>query len=235
MFSTPEPLWPFGYGLSYSDFEYSDFCFDKENYGLTDTVRIQVNVKNKSAIEGKSTVQVYVRDLAGSVVMPMKQLKGFSKVTVPAYGSTLAEISVPVSELGLYDMNMRYVVEPGDFDFMIGTSSDSICFKKTIHVGEVDAKAERVSSAASKETQTVRTGKKMIVKGVVRDVQAKTLDDVKVSVKGRKGSVITNGKGEYSIEATSASVLVFSRKGYEMQEVEVNSQKTLNITLLNKI
>ena len=75
----------------------------------------------------------------------------------------------------------------------------------------------------------------MIVKGVVRDVQAKTLDDVKVSVKGRKGSVITNGKGEYSIEATSASVLVFSRKGYEMQEVEVNSQKTLNITLLNKI
>ena len=79
------------------------------------------------------------------------------------------------------------------------------------------------------------TGKKMIVKGVVRDVQAKTLDDVKVSVKGRKGSVITNGKGEYSIEATSASVLVFSRKGYEMQEVEVNSQKTLNITLLNKI
>jgi len=60
-----------------------------------------------------------VRDLAGSVVMPMKQLKGFSKVTVPAYGSTLAEISVPVSELGLYDMNMRYVVEPGDFDFMI--------------------------------------------------------------------------------------------------------------------
>ena len=235
VFSTPEPLWPFGYGLSYSDFEYSDFCFDKENYGLTDTVRIQVNVKNKSAIEGKSTVQVYVRDLAGSVVMPMKQLKGFSKVTVPAYGSTLAEISVPVSELGLYDMNMRYVVEPGDFDFMIGTSSDSICFKKTIHVGEVDAKAERVSSAASKETQTVKTGKKMIVKGVVRDVQAKTLDDVKVSVKGRKGSVITNGKGEYSIEATSASVLVFSRKGYEMQEVEVNSQKTLNITLLNKI
>ena len=82
------------------------------------------------------------------------------------------------SELGLYDMNMRYVVEPGDFDFMIGTSSDSICFKKTIHVGEVDAKAERVSSAASKETQTVRTGKKMIVKGVVRDVQAKTLDGV---------------------------------------------------------
>ena len=104
-----------------------------------------------------------MRDLAGSVVMPMKQLKGFSKVTVPAYGSTLAEISVPVSELGLYDMNMRYVVEPGDFDFMIGTSSDSICFKKTIHVGEVDAKAERVSFAASKETQTVRTGKKMIV------------------------------------------------------------------------
>lgn len=99
-----------------------------------------------------------------------------------------------MSELGLYDMNMRYVVEPGDFDFMIGTSSDSICFKKTIHVGEVDAKAERVSSAASKETQTVRTGKKMIVKGVVRDVQAKTLDGVKVSVKGRKGSVITNGK-----------------------------------------
>ena len=82
---------------------------------MTDTVRIQVNVKNKSAIEGKSTVQVYVRDLAGSVVMPMKQLKGFSKVTVPAYGSTLAEISVPVSELGLYDMNMRYVVEPGRF------------------------------------------------------------------------------------------------------------------------
>ncbi len=106
VFSTPEPLWPFGYRISYSDFEYSDFCFNKENYGLTDTVRIQVNVKNKSAIEGKSTVQVYVRDLAGSVVMPMKQLKGFSKVTVPAYGSTLAEISVPVSELGLYDMNM---------------------------------------------------------------------------------------------------------------------------------
>lgn len=68
----------------------------------------------------------------------------------------------------------------------------------------------------------VKIGKKMIVKGVVCDVQVKILDDVKVFVKGRKGSVIINGKGEYFIEVIFVSVLVFSRKGYEMQEVEVN-------------
>lgn len=235
VFSNPEPLWPFGYGLSYSDFEYSDILFDKENYELNDTVHIRVNVKNKSAIEGKSTVQVYVRDLAGSVVMPMKQLKGFTKVTVPAYGNTIAEIAVPVNELGLYDMNMHYVVEPGDFDFMIGTSSDDICFKQKIHVGAVAAKTAKTSAATSKTSEVTNKGQKMVVKGVVRDVQAKTLDGVKVSVKGKKESVVTNGKGEYSIETTSNGVLVFSRKGYESQEVKVQSQKTLNVKLLNKI
>ena len=235
VFSNPEPLWPFGYGLSYSDFEYSNVRFDKESYALEDTIHISVDVANKSALAGKSTVQLYVRDLAGSVVMPMKQLKGFCKVNVPANGQVEARIDVPVDELGLYDMNMKYVVEPGDFDFMIGTSSEDIVFKKRIHVGtEVSSDKEEQTASAASNTAAAK-GKKMTVKGVVRDVQAKTLDGVKVSVKGGKATAVTNAKGEYTIETTSEGILVFDRKGYEKQEVKVSGKKSINVTLMNKI
>lgn len=234
VFSAPEPLWAFGHGLSYSDFEYANVRFDKEQYGLTDTIHIQVDVKNHSQLDGKSTVQVYVRDVAGSVIMPVKQLKGFSKVNVPAQGQTVASIAVPVTELGLYDKHMQYVVEPGEFDFMIGMSSDSICFKKTIHVGEIKA-ATAEKTPASQKAKAKTAGKPMKVKGVVRDVQSKMLEGVTVSVKGQKGTVKTNEKGEYSIQASSTSTLIFSRKGYATQEAAVNSQGTLNITLLNQI
>lgn len=233
VFSDPEPLWAFGHGLSYSHFEYGDVRFNKNTYSLTDTVHIRVNVKNTSAIEGKSTVQVYVRDLVSSVVMPAKQLKGFAKVTVPASGNATAEIAVPVDELELYDKNMQYAVEPGDFEFMIGTASDNIFFKKTLHVGEKQDKMEKKALPQAEVTPTAK-GKSMTVRGIVRDVQAKALDNVQVSVKGEKGSVSTNEKGEYTIRATSAGTLVFNKKGYETKELEVKAQNTLNVTLSNK-
>lgn len=234
VFSSPEPLWAFGHGLSYADFEYTDIKFDKENYELGDTVYIKVNVKNNSLIEGKSTVQVYVRDLAGSVVMPIKQLKGFKKVSVPAKGNVLAEIAVPVDELGLYDMNMKYVVEPGDFAFMIGTSSENIVHKKTIHVGPVENTVQKKGILSSAK-DSGEIGSPMLLKGVVRDVQSKMLDGVKVIVKGTKASVVTNERGEYQIKCATKGVVVFSKKGYATLEVKVDSQTIINPTLLTQI
>ena len=237
VFSSPEPLWAFGHGLSYAKFEYSDFSLDKDAYMLEDTIYAKVKVSNLSRIEGKTTVQLYVRDLASSVVMPVKQLKGFSKVTVPANGNAVAEIKIPVNELGLYDADMRYVIEPGDFDLMIGESSDEILFKKTVRVGTLSEEKGKTITFQSDEVSVNETlkGKEIMVKGIVRDVQSKMIPGVKVTIKSSGQSETSNEKGEYFVKVRIGETLSFSKKGYATQEVKVGSQSVINLTLLNQL
>lgn len=238
VFSSPEPLWSFGHGLSYSNFEYSNIRIDKAQYGLTDTIHANISVKNLSGIEGKTVLQLYVRDLVSSVVMPIKQLKGFTKVSVPANGETIAEISVPVTELGLYNMDMEYVVEPGDFDLMIGTSSDSILFKKAVYINGLsqgDRKPCLVAEDNTLQVKSSKQGKPITVKGTVRDVQATMIKDVTVAVKGSENFVTSDAKGEYKIKARVGDILIFSKKGYTTQKVQIGEQETINLTLLNQL
>ena len=125
------PIWEFGYGLSYSKFTYDGFlCTLNGN----DSISLQVTVHNESDRDGKDVVQAYIRDCVSSYGTPVKQLKAFRKVDVPAHGSAAVSLEIPVSELGIYDNELRYKVEPGDFEVMLGSSSRIVHFKDTVTI-----------------------------------------------------------------------------------------------------
>lgn len=120
----PRPLYPFGYGLSYSSFVYSDVGVDKRTVREKDTVTVSVTVRNDSDRDGKEVVQVYVKDVIASVVVPNIQLKGFEKVFLKAGESKRVSIKIRMRDLGVWNARMKYVVEPGDFVFLVGASSN---------------------------------------------------------------------------------------------------------------
>lgn len=135
IFEKPYALWNFGYGMSYSDFKYISCGLDASEYDADNgVIRAEVEVENVSDRDGKEVVQLYIRDLLSSVATPVKQLKAFKKVLVPARGKVKVSLEVPVEELSLYNERMQRVVEPGDFEIQIGSSSDYIHFRDTVSV-----------------------------------------------------------------------------------------------------
>ncbi|KAL4946294.1 hypothetical protein BDV06DRAFT_208772 [Aspergillus oleicola] len=121
---TPEPLYPFGYGLSYVDFEYGPISLSSTNVSSSDTVTVSVDITNThSTRDGAEVVQVYVVDEISSVVVPNKALKGFEKVFISAGETVKVEIDLQVSELGLWNAKMEYVVEKGQFTVLVGGDS----------------------------------------------------------------------------------------------------------------
>jgi beta-glucosidase len=129
---SPLPLYPFGYGLSYSNFEYSKISASKTKLSASDTVTVSLDVTNKSKRDGKDVVQVYVKDVVSSVEQPRYRLKGFKKVSVKAGQTKKVEIDLKVDAWGLWNRKMEYVVEPGEFKLFVGTSSET--FKGNISV-----------------------------------------------------------------------------------------------------
>lgn len=121
--NTPVPLYEFGYGKSYSTFVYSNVTLDKTTLTATDKITVSVQVKNNSTRSGAEVVQLYVQDVLASVVVPNIQLKGFKKVAIAAGAVEVVAISLKVEDLGLWNVDMRYVVEPGTFVVHIGSSS----------------------------------------------------------------------------------------------------------------
>lgn len=116
---------PFGYGLSYSEFEYSNLKLSSDEYSGADDIKVSVDVKNISEIDGEETVQVYVHDKVASMIRPVKELKAFEKVFIKSGETKTVELTIPVSSLGFYNIDMKYVVEPGDFDIYVGCNADS--------------------------------------------------------------------------------------------------------------
>jgi len=132
IFDKPDPLWNFGYGLSYTQFKYQRCTIRDSVLSATDTLRVDVEVENIGQRDGKEVIQLYVRDKFSSVATPIQQLKGFKKEFIPAGKRVKITLKVPVSELGLYNERMKYIIEPGEFDIQIGSASDQILFHKTI-------------------------------------------------------------------------------------------------------
>jgi beta-glucosidase len=135
------PLYPFGHGLSYAAFTYSNLHIAPVRPAVNDRITVSLDVTNTSAVDGTETVQLYVRDKVASVATPVKALKGFSQIFLRAgeTGRVSMEI-IPQEHLWLIDQEMKRVVEPGEFDFMIGASSDDIRFTQTINLLQSPAK-----------------------------------------------------------------------------------------------
>ena len=134
IFEHPYALWEFGYGLSYTNFNYSGCTLNDSIYSDQGTIVATVEVENTGKRDGKEVVQLYVRDKISSVSTPIKQLKAFKKVFIKAGEKKIVTLEGPMSELALYDVRMKPVVEPGEFEIQIGSSSDRIHFNKTILV-----------------------------------------------------------------------------------------------------
>ena len=119
------PLFPFGYGLSYTQFVYSGIALDKARYGKDDRITVSWTLTNTGDYDGTEVVQVYVRDLVGSVTRPVKELKAFERVSLKAGESRSLQLSVPVSDLAFYGLDGVKKVEPGEFQLWAAGDSAS--------------------------------------------------------------------------------------------------------------
>lgn len=119
---TNDPLYPFGYGLSYTQFEYTDLKIDDTD---NDAIKVSVKVSNRGAVSGEEVVQLYLRDKFASVVRPIKELKGFEKINLSSGDTQEVVFTLTYEEMGFYNNQGNFIVEPGSFDVMVGGSSAS--------------------------------------------------------------------------------------------------------------
>ncbi|MEM8895251.1 MAG: glycoside hydrolase family 3 C-terminal domain-containing protein, partial [Bacteroidota bacterium] len=122
-------LYPFGYGLSYTSFEYSDFEIDKSTISEGGQVQVSGILRNTGDRAGEEIVQYYIRDRYSSASRPIKELKGFRKVSLEPGESKSVSWTLSIDDLRFYDHQMNYVVEPGRFEIMVGASSEDIKFE----------------------------------------------------------------------------------------------------------
>lgn len=130
------PLFPFGHGLSYASFEYSDIKLSRNNIGKSDSTTVSFTIKNIGTRDGDEVVQLYIRDVLSSVARPVMELKGFQRVHLKAGETKVVSFTIIPEMLSMLDINMKEVVEPGEFRIMIGSSSRDIKLKETLIVGE---------------------------------------------------------------------------------------------------
>jgi len=130
-----EPLYCFGYGLSYTSYKYSDFYTNKKTYKASEYITATLKVKNTGKYAGKETVQIYVSKPSSAVERAEKELKAFKKVNIAAGETTSVSVSIPVKDLAYYDVKTKsWVVEPGKYKLLAGTSSRDIEQSGTIEV-----------------------------------------------------------------------------------------------------
>ncbi|KAA9036545.1 beta-glucosidase [Ginsengibacter hankyongi] len=131
-----QPLFPFGFGLSYSNFEYSNLRFDKKQFSKDDSTMVYCTVKNTGSRDGEEVMQLYIHPLLSSAAQPVKLLKGFQRIFLKAGEEKKVGFNITPELLKVLDINMRWTVEPGTFRIMIGASSKDIRLRDLIEVVE---------------------------------------------------------------------------------------------------
>lgn len=123
LFADKEPLWPFGFGLSYTTFKIDNVRLERSEIGVGESTTVQADVTNTGEMKGDEVVQLYIRDLVSSVTRPVKELKGFQRVHLAPGESQTVAFPVGSEQLQFYDRDLQRVVEPGEFELMIGSNS----------------------------------------------------------------------------------------------------------------
>jgi len=120
-----EPLFPFGFGLSYTTFDYSNLKISSDKMNFSGKVNVTVDITNTGNFDGKETVQLYIRDLVGSVTRPVRELKGFQKIALKKGEKQTVTFEITVEDLKFYNSDLQFVAEPGQFDVFVGTNSNA--------------------------------------------------------------------------------------------------------------
>ncbi len=128
------PRYAFGYGLSYSNFKYSNLQLSKNKMNADETIEVSLQISNTGNYAGEETVQLYLRDRVGSIVRPVKELKDFKKLFLNAGETKTIRFMIDQQKLSFYNQQLQWVAEPGDFDLMIGSSSDDIRLKESFEL-----------------------------------------------------------------------------------------------------
>lgn len=237
VFSNPASLYPFGYGLGYTDFGYSNLRVSDKEVSAGDTLFITADVSNTGNREGKEVAQLYIRDMVSSVAVPVKQLQAFEKVSLEKGETKTIKFAVPVNKLSLHNQNYERVVEPGDFEIQVGTSSGDILLRDTVNV--ISENERNMTNTATEEKSTdarKNMGEEITVTGTVRNVQAAVMSGVSVATSLNPDKVSVSGKdGKYAVRARINDRLTFSLSGYKTVTVIVSPSGILNIDMIAEI
>jgi beta-glucosidase len=120
-----QPLYPFGYGLSYTTFEYSPVTLNANAINRGETIKAEVRVKNTGKVAGKEIVQMYIQDVVGSTTRPVRELKGFQKIYLEPGESKIVSFEITPELMSHYNSELQFVAEPGEFIIFVGTDSET--------------------------------------------------------------------------------------------------------------
>jgi len=132
LFDDVSPLYPFGFGLSYTNFSFKNVRLEKKKISAKGHTRVLVDVTNTGKRRGAEVVQMYIRDLVSSVTRPVKELKGFQKISLQPGEMQTVALEITPDRLAFYDIRMKYTVEPGEFEITVGNSSRDADLQKVI-------------------------------------------------------------------------------------------------------
>jgi beta-glucosidase len=119
-------VYPFGYGLSYTNFNYSDIKLSKNNLKGNENLTASLTVTNTGKYDGKETVQLYIHDMVGSITRPVKELKGFEKIFLKAGESKTVNFKITPEDLKFFNNDLKFDWESGEFEIMIGANSNDV-------------------------------------------------------------------------------------------------------------
>ncbi len=131
---TNDPLYPFGYGLSYTSFSYGDITLSSTQLKGNQSLKVNVTVKNTGNYDGAEVVQLYIRDVVGSITRPVQELKGFQKLFLRAGETKTISFNITTNDLKFYNEALKYDWEPGEFEIMVGGNSADVNKQKVYWV-----------------------------------------------------------------------------------------------------